>query len=1233
MQRTWIWGIGLAMTLTWVNPAAPQERPRDRQFAEGGFTPLFDGKTLNGWTIRCLSKDKALGAKAWTVDQGTILANTMGHKEHFYIMLETDKEYGDFILRLRVQIERNVRGNSGIQIRSRYVAATGWMEGPQIDIDPPNPRGTTGKLWNEGPGQHRWLSNEPIKDLKFFYADQGDGWNDMEITAHGMKITSALNGVKVVDYDGSGVLDDELHKKLGVGVKGRIGLQIHSYQELRLRFKDIRIKELSPNGTVSISGSGAEQAKVAGLTSGQRPIPSVRRLAEQLPCTLDFFDVRGRPAFLIRPNGGATGSPTPWVWYAPVLGSPNTGHAWMLRQWLEKGIGMAGVDVGESYGSPQGRAVFTALWETLTTRYHMSQKACLLPQSRGGLMLYNWAVENPSRVACIAGIYTVCDLRSYPGLQRACGAYSLSASELEARLAQHNPIDRLASLAKARVPILHIHGDADKVVPLEKNSGELARRYRALGGPMRLIVIPGKGHQVCNEFFQCQELVDFVTAHSDGATKLFARDDLSGWIEEQHNFFKAKNPSVRTWSVKDGVLACDGTTGNCGFLRYEKKLSDFTLRLEFRIAKGCNSGVCIRTRVPYDGQPEKTLPSHVGYEVQILDDAGTPASTTSTGAFYGLVAPQTNAAKPAGQWNTLEIVCRGPKIRVTLNSQVVQDVDQTKIDVIRDRSRSGYLTLQNHGGNIEFRNIRLKEETPQVIQVAAKADVRPPKKPHVAITISKETTYITGPLRKDGYVDYVAALNERFRAGVTPENNAALPFLKAMWPGGINNPKHRDEYYRMLGIEPLPEKGDYYVSLDKYAERSSGEQKPTAKASEERANILLEKRDQAMKRPWSKQEFPILAGWLAANEKPLALVLAASKRPRRYDPLISGDGSVIGILLPTVMQYREAARAFAARAMLRVGEGRVNEAWEDLLACHRLARLAGQGPTLIEGLVAFAVDGIACAADQALLQHVQLASAQIARLRVDLDTLPPMPRMVDKIDVAERFFYLDCAGMVARHGVSSLAMLTGGSQPKSPVKSLVDSTVTAAVEWDHVLRMGNSWYDRMTDAFAKRTRAERQVALRKIDDDIHKLATRAKDWPWLGLSMLGNPRETVSNWVGQVLVCLLLPAVSGGANAEDRGTMRFDLTKLAFALAAYHADRGAYPAKLADLVPKYAAKIPKEIFNASELHYRQEGGGYLLYSVGPNGKDDGGKGQGDCKEGETWDDLAVRVPAATAKKQ
>jgi len=209
-----------------------------------GFVSLFDGKTLSGWTIKCLPKDRELAKTAWSVDRGIILANTIGHKDHFYIMLVSDKEYSDFVLRLRVQIRRGVTGNSGIQIRSNYGPETGWMEGPQIDIDPPNPRGTTGKLWNEGPGEHRWLSNEVVPEARFVFADEGNGWNDMEITARGTRIRSVLNGVTVVDYDGAGVLDDAAHKQRRVGLRGSIGLQIHMNDELELRFRDLRIKEL-----------------------------------------------------------------------------------------------------------------------------------------------------------------------------------------------------------------------------------------------------------------------------------------------------------------------------------------------------------------------------------------------------------------------------------------------------------------------------------------------------------------------------------------------------------------------------------------------------------------------------------------------------------------------------------------------------------------------------------------------------------------------------------------------------------------------------------------------------------------------------------------------------------------------------------------------------------------------------------------------------------------------------
>jgi len=225
---------------------------------------------------------------------------------------------------------------------------------------------------------------------------------------------------------------------------------------------------------------------------------------------LDFV-VAGQRAFLLRPTKPAPDGSKPWLWYAPTfIGMhPDPSHAWMFERLLGAGFAVCGVEVGESFGSPKGRAVYTKLYQHVTKTYGLSEKACLLPQSRGGLMLYNWAAEHPDRAQCIGGIYTVCDLTSYPGPARACGAYGLKEAELRERLKEHNPIERLGPLAKAKVPIMHLHGDSDNIVPLERNSGELARRYQALGGPVELIVVKGKGHQVCDEFFKSQRLVDF----------------------------------------------------------------------------------------------------------------------------------------------------------------------------------------------------------------------------------------------------------------------------------------------------------------------------------------------------------------------------------------------------------------------------------------------------------------------------------------------------------------------------------------------------------------------------------------------------------------------------------------------------------------------------------------------------------------------------------------------------
>lgn len=239
------------------------------------------------------------------------------------------------------------------------------------------------------------------------------------------------------------------------------------------------------------------------------------------------FNVPGGSGFVIKPHGPETAGQKPWVRYAPTFVKarpemgryPNKSLDWLFTRLLDKGVWIGGVDVGESWGNAQGRKAYTQFYKYVRKEYALSPRPCFVGQSRGGIMVYNWAVEHPREVGCMVGIYPVTNLAGWPHLggDRILKAYGMSEAELRKHLRKNNPIDRLAPLARAKVPIFHIHGDADKVVPLEQNTLELARRYKALGGNAEVNVVPGKGHEEAPEFFQSERLLGFLLRYLNPA--------------------------------------------------------------------------------------------------------------------------------------------------------------------------------------------------------------------------------------------------------------------------------------------------------------------------------------------------------------------------------------------------------------------------------------------------------------------------------------------------------------------------------------------------------------------------------------------------------------------------------------------------------------------------------------------------------------------------------------------
>src|SRR5690606_15906565 len=131
-------------------------------------------------------------------------------------------------------------------------------------------------------------------------------------------------------------------------------------------------------------------------------------------------------------------------------------------------------------------------------------------RSRGGLWVTSWAAANPDRVAGIAGIYPVFDFRTYPGLEKAAPAYGLTPAELEGKLQTLNPISLVPKLARAGIPACLIHGDQDKVVPLEPNSAQFLQHYKDADAAhlVELIILPGQGHSFYPGFFRSQKIVD-----------------------------------------------------------------------------------------------------------------------------------------------------------------------------------------------------------------------------------------------------------------------------------------------------------------------------------------------------------------------------------------------------------------------------------------------------------------------------------------------------------------------------------------------------------------------------------------------------------------------------------------------------------------------------------------------------------------------------------------------------
>lgn len=212
---------------------------------------------------------------------------------------------------------------------------------------------------------------------------------------------------------------------------------------------------------------------------------------------LKEFSFQGHEAKIVFPRN--PNEARNWIWRARFWGhEPQLDIAL-----LEKGFHVVYVDVADLFGNQVAVQRWNDFYEFCRKEYNLNSKVVLEGLSRGGLIIYNWASQNTDKVFSIYADAPVCDIKSWPGglfagqgspsdWENCLDAYGLDS--ISVRDFKGIPIYTSKAIAEAKIPVIHVYGESDKVVPFMENTYLLAEEFKKSGGEITLIPKPGIGH-------------------------------------------------------------------------------------------------------------------------------------------------------------------------------------------------------------------------------------------------------------------------------------------------------------------------------------------------------------------------------------------------------------------------------------------------------------------------------------------------------------------------------------------------------------------------------------------------------------------------------------------------------------------------------------------------------------------------------------------------------------------
>ena len=488
----------------------------------------------------------------------------------------------------------------------------------------------------------------------------------------------------------------------------------------------------------------------------------------------------------------------------------------------------------------------------------------------------------------------------------------------------------------------------------------------------------------------------------------------------------------------------------------------------------------------------------------------------------------------------------------------------------------------------------LRYPRPRVRKTPPEAESSPPERQRIELEVGFDTTYFDGPLREDGTVDYIAALNEKYSEGVTLENNA---FVELLLLAPADRRGEQDaEVMQALGLpREREDEGACFVTWEAYALEQGIEDYQETRYYLREDNTVT----------------PEGEAWLAVNRVALDRMVEATRRERYFAPIVAEQGgaeadNLFSALLPHLMADRSYARALQARAYARAHAGDGVGAVEDILAIRRYAAMISYGRSLVGNLVSFSIEKLGLEAACQVLASGHFDAEHIKMFVTHWDDRVARVTVVEIVDIRERSATLEIlqqmwSGKIFDHDLDWMGV----------------SLISLRFDVNRSLRIVNQDYSMMSHIMQVE---DCQRFMRLHDQWVEEwearhLVAQQAEWEQFKFFVRATlTRDEYTDALTSMVTYITVPNLEGIRKSEMRIDAFNHVVFVALQCERYHLATGTIPPSLEALVPEYLSEVPRDPIDGEPLRYLVTDTKYTVYSIGTDLEDDGGvddHGEGD----------------------